>query len=79
MGAFGGGAQPVGSREGVSCIRGGGGGRRTMGRWEYMLAGGSRTIGELSSGLTAPPDETRVGRRVACAAFGELEEGRVTF
>lgn len=65
LGASTGAGLPIGSREGFSCLvgGGGGGGRRTIGR-DSGFAGGSRTIGEATSGRAGPPHETMDGRVV---------------
>lgn len=76
LGAITGAGRRIGSREGFSCLVGGGGGRRTMGR-DSGLVGGSRTIGEATSGRIESPHET-IGGRVVGGIIGGLE-GRATF
>lgn len=76
LGAFTGARLPIGSREWFSCLVGGGGGRRTIGR-DSAFVGGSRTIGDATSGGAGLPPET-IGGRVVSGIIGGLE-GRVTF
>lgn len=76
LGASTGAGLHIGSREGFSCPVGGGGGRRTIGR-DSGVVGGSRRIGEASSGRAGAPQETIDGRVVG-RIIGRLE-GRATF